>query len=460
MLVETPVLRGSRVTVMGLGLFGAGVGVTKYLCRAGAHVTVTDLKDPHELRESVAELAGWPVDLHLGEHREEDFSTADLVVVSPAVPPSSPWLSLAASLETELNLFFKLCPARTIYGITGSNGKTTTTSLVGEILGRGPRRTWVGGNIGISLLDVVDEISPDDVVVLELSSFQLENLAPLRRSPHVSVVLNLTPNHLDRHGSMADYVAAKQVIVRHQGPDDIRVLNADDSAVRAFAGGRTRWFGRTGDSDGARIDDEVIHHGVESLDVAHRRLRGRFHLHNMAAAVAATADAFPGWADAARDVLVSFGGVEHRLEYVADVDGVTFYDDSIATTPERTLAALDTLTGPLVILLGGYDKQLPFAELGRRVAERCRVAVVFGQTADALVEAFGDARDLEVVRATSFEEAVALARAAARPGDSVLLSPACASYGMFRNFTERGRRFKELVRPAAAPDSSAPVPPA
>ncbi|GAA2756943.1 UDP-N-acetylmuramoyl-L-alanine--D-glutamate ligase [Actinopolymorpha rutila] len=459
MLTDVPKLAGARVTVMGLGLFGAGVGVTKFLCRSGARVTITDLHDAHQLRESVAALDGWPVDLRLGGHREEDFTGADLVVVSPGVPDESPWLGLANALETELNLFVKLCPARTVYGVTGSNGKTTTTTLIGRILASGPRRVWVGGNLGVSLLDHLDEIGPDDIVVLELSSFQLQRLAPLRWSPQVSVVTNITPNHLDRHGTMARYVEAKQTIVRHQREGDVRVLNADDPFAGEFAGEHTeggpfvRWFGVNTADGGTRIGDEVIEHAGHRLDVRGRRLPGRFQLHNLAAATAVTADTFPGWARAAGEVMVSFPGVEHRLEFVGEVDGAAFYDDSIATTPERTMAALATLPGPLVILLGGYDKGLPFDTLGARVRERCRAAVVFGQTADALTDAIGAGEESDgaadwigIHRATSFEDAVARARALARPGDTVLLSPACASYGWFRNFTERGRRFKELVR--------------
>lgn len=368
------------------------------------------------------------------------------------MPDDSPWLGLARALDTEMNLFAKLCPARTVYGITGSNGKTTTTTLVGEILRRGPRRVWVGGNLGVSLLEVIDEISPDDIVVLELSSFQLQHLDSIAWSPQVSVVLNITPNHLDRHGSVERYVDAKRAIVRHQGAGDLRILNADDPTVRAFAGARTRWFGHDAPLEGTRVLDERIEHCGQVVDVRGRRLPGVFNLHNMAAATAAVAEAFPGWLRAAENVLVSFAGVEHRLEFVVESGGVAYYDDSIATTPERTLAALDTLSGPIVILLGGYDKGLPFAELGAKVRERCREVVLFGQTADALEKAIlsggsGEAH-ASVRRATSFEEAVAMARTAARPGDNVLLSPACASYGMFRNFTERGRRFKELVRGA------------
>jgi UDP-N-acetylmuramoylalanine--D-glutamate ligase len=440
---QMPRLSGARVTVMGLGLFGGGVGVTKYLVRSGARVTVTDQKGAHDLRESVAALDGLPVEMHLGGHREEDFRGADLVVVSPAVPADSPWPAMARGRETEMNLFFKACRARTICGITGSNGKTTTTALVGEILKRGPRRTWVGGNIGGSLLDRVDEIAPEDVVVLELSSFQLENLDALGRSPNVSIVMNLTPNHLDRHGSMEAYAEAKRVIVKHQRAGDVRVLNADDPIVRTWGGGPTRYFSLRGPCDGAWVTGERIHVGDDVLDVSSRRLPGWFNLQNMSAAAAATAGAFDGWRDAAERALVEFAGVEHRLEFAGERGGVRFYNDSIATNPESTLAALDTLPGPIVILLGGYDKKLPFDALGKRVRERCRAAVLVGDTAEAIDRAIG--KGILRVRTRTFEDAVHAARSLAREGDTVLLSPACASFGMFRNFAERGRRFKELI---------------
>src|SRR5438876_5100607 len=230
LIAETPKLEGRRVTVMGLGLFGGGVGVTRFLVRRGAKVTVTDAKPERDLRESVDELKGLPITLRLGGHHERDFRDADLVIVNPAVPETNPFLKMAPALETEMNLLFKLCPRARKVGITGSNGKTTTTTLVGEVLKRGPRRVWIGGNIGGSLLESLDEIRDEDLVVLELSSFMLENLGALGTSPHVGVVMNLSPNHLDRHGSMENYVAAKRQIVSHL-PCDTKVLNADDACV-------------------------------------------------------------------------------------------------------------------------------------------------------------------------------------------------------------------------------------
>ncbi len=451
MMEGVPPLAGARVTLLGLGLFGGGVGAVRFLVSRGARVLVTDQRPESELRESIAGLAGLPVEYRLGGHREEDVASADFVLVNPAIPPTHPLLARARALESEMNLFFKLCPARPVVGITGSNGKTTTTALVGKILERAPGRTWVGGNIGVSLLERLDGIGPSDLVVLELSSFQLEHLDAIRRSPNVSVVMNLTPNHLDRHGTMEAYGEAKRAIVRHQAPADWRVLNADDPIVSRFDGpGAAARFSLKGDADVVAAGEQLRwrllgRKGV--LDVAGRKLPGWFNLQNMAAAAAASRLALPdwdGWEAAAADIFRTFPGVEHRLEFVGESGGVKYYNDSIATNPESTLAALDTLEGPIVLIAGGFDKKLPFDALGRRIAERVRTAVLTGDTAGAIAEAIGPGRT-EVLRAEAFDAAVALARGAARPGDTVLLSPACASFGQFRNFAERGRRFKELL---------------
>jgi UDP-N-acetylmuramoylalanine--D-glutamate ligase len=435
-LIRTvPELRGRRVTVMGLGLFGGGLGVARYLCRAGARVVVTDQKSEHDLREAVAELKGLPVELRLGGHREEDFRQADLVVVNPAVPHTSPWVAMARALETEMNLFLKLCRAETTVGITGSNGKTTTTTLAGELLKAGPRRTWVGGNIGVSLLERLDEIRPEDVVVLELSSFQLENLGALARSPRVAAVLNLSPNHLDRHGTFEAYAEAKRQIVAHQSAADTKVLNANDAVVRGFASpSKTLLFRK----------ETLVEEGI---DVSRRKIPGDFNLENMAAAALvarAAAGPWPGWKDACERVFNAFPGVEHRLEFVAEKAGIKYYNDSKATDPEATVAALATLPGPFVLILGGFDKKTPFDLLAREIAARpVRAVALMGQTAPAIEAALrAQPRVPEIVRAASMAEAVAVP---ARPGETVLLSPACASWDMYRNFTERGRAFKDLV---------------
>jgi UDP-N-acetylmuramoylalanine--D-glutamate ligase len=449
---ELPPLEGRRVTVMGLGLFGGGLGVTRFLVRSGAKVTVTDSKGETELRESVDQLRSLPVTFKLGGHDERDFRDADLVVVNPAVPETNPYLKLARALETEMNLFFKLCRAKTILGVTGSNGKTTTTTLVGEILKKHPKRSWVGGNIGISLLESLPEIGPDDLVALELSSFQLENLGILERSPLVGVVLNISPNHLDRHGTMENYIAAKRQIVTHAAT---KVLNWDDPTVKGFAAaapGRNCYFSlHEQPPDGAWAHDETVELQGTRLDVRRRRIPGWFNLANMAAAATATGALGPwdGWKPACEEVFNGFPGVEHRLEFVGEKGGVKYYNDSKATDAEATIAALETLPGPFVLILGGFDKKTPWETFARAVAGKpVRAAVLMGQTATAIEAALRAApRVPEIVRVGSLADAV---RVPARPGETVLLSPACASWDMYRNFTERGLQFKALV--AALPE--------
>jgi UDP-N-acetylmuramoylalanine--D-glutamate ligase len=469
-------LHGRRVLVMGLGLAGGGVAVTRWLAREGARVTVTDLRPERDLRESVEALAGLPVELRLGGHREEDFRGTDLVVRSPAVPHDNPFLAVARGagvpIDTEMNLFWKRCRAP-ILAVTGSNGKTTTTALCGEVLRRlapglppppgalagraaAPRKVWVGGNIGIPLVEHADAIDPGDLVVLEISSFQLEDLASLRRSPRVAAVMNLTPNHLDRHGTMEAYVEAKRQIVRDQGPGDAAVLNADDPRVWGWAAAcrsRVRPFTLRAPGAGqVGREGEVLRAEVEGgpfrIDVTGRLLPGVFNLQNMVAAAAATWElaghaAPAAWAAAAGEAFRSFPGVEHRLEFVLEAGGARYYNDSIATNPESTLAALDALPGPFVLIAGGYDKKLPFDALGRAVAAKVRDLILLGQTADAIeaaVRAAGGGPRIR--RVATLAEAVEAAVGLARAGDHVLLSPACASFDQFRNFAERGRLFK------------------
>jgi UDP-N-acetylmuramoylalanine--D-glutamate ligase len=459
-----PELRGRRITVMGLGYFGGGVGTARFLARQGARVVVTDVKTEAELADSIEQLQGLDVTFKLGGHDPSDFTDADLVVFSPAIDPASPFLKLAIDrgvpLETELNLFFKLCRAKTTIGVTGSNGKTTTTVLTHEILKRLlGERAWLGGNVGISLLESVDRIQPDDVVVLEISSFQLEALRALRRSPNVSIVTNVTPNHLDRHGSMEAYALAKQAILDYQRPTDTCVLNLDDPIVRSMPR-RSRRLGFSLERpslEGAwasrGLDEIFLSDGTVTfeLDIAGRRLPGRFNVQNMLAAACASYAACccrpTEWARACEDVFRNFPGVEHRLEFVAQVGGVSFYNDSIATNPDSTIAALDALPGPFVMILGGYDKQLPFEALAQKIQERnVRCVVLMGQAAGkirSVLESSGRPPRMEVV--SSLSDAVHVCFEKARPSDQVLLSPACASFDQFRNYVERGRLFKKLV---------------
>lgn len=458
--------RGKRVTVMGLGLFGGGSGVSTFLLRQGAQVTVTDLRSEEALRESVEALrcfadgGGWPLRLRLGGHDEVDFRDVDAVVVNPAVPKASPYLKLARAYGVRVigrdNLFFQLCPAP-ILGITGSNGKTTTTCLIGEMLKLVDPRTVVGGNIGGSVFDHLDEITRDVPVVLELSSFQLEDLREIERSPHVAVVTNLSPNHIDRHGTFEEYVRAKKGIIAYQGTEDVAVLNYDDEGVRAWAEecrGTVLFFSMVqpvGYGAFVREGRMVLRWDGKEEELCETDAMALPGRHNVENALAAICAARIGGAtnEVIVEVFRSFKGVEHRIEFVREVGGVRYFNDSIATTPESVIAALRSFEAGMVLIAGGYDKGLSFDDLAKEMVARTKGVVLIGTTASKLAALVEGERGLEttpaIVLCNSLEEAVHKAKRMAEPGDVVILSPACASYDMFRNFEDRGRQFKALV---------------
>jgi UDP-N-acetylmuramoylalanine--D-glutamate ligase len=455
--------RGRRATIMGLGSFGGGVGLTRYLVSQGAEVTVTDLQHAEALAASVQALHRLPVRFVLGEHREADFIDTDVVFVNPAVPLTSPYVQLARAhqvpLDSEMNLFVRQCPGY-IIGITGSVGKTTTTSLLGSMLQLHDARTLVGGNIGGSLLPRLADITPDTFVVLELSSFQLEHLDWLQYSPPLALVLNLAPNHLDRHTTMAAYQQAKEVILAYQTPADMAVLNWDDATVRRMAAqghGRRLYYSV----------EEVLDEGVSQHDTAlvlaadGRRtvlceqsdlhLRGAHNFGNAAAAAAAAATLGVPPATIRRGVQ-RFRGLAHRLELVATKGGVEYYNDSKATTPVSTIRALQAFTQPMLLLAGGYDKGTPFDELGQVIHARARAALVYGKTAPKLATAIAQAAHAApeqpaplVLQLPNLDTALRQAAALAQPGEVVVLSPACASYDQYPHYEARGEHFRTLV---------------
>jgi UDP-N-acetylmuramoylalanine--D-glutamate ligase len=450
---------GRRVTVMGLGRFGGGVGAIRFLTSRGARVTVTDLLGAAELAEPLAKIADCPVEsYHLGGHSESDFVEAELIVVNPAVPPTSPFLERARQsrvpLTSEISLFWQFNPGRTL-AVTGSNGKSTTTAMVHSILQAAGLESRLGGNIGRSLLPDVDSIAPHEWAVLELSSFQLEDLDRLPASPNIAVVTNFTPNHLDWHGCLSAYRQAKQAILRWQSPQDAAVLNQDDDEVSGWTTfGRTVWFGSRDVGRDGIFADGVEH--VLRLDGQLERfplrtwirLPGRHNLQNAMAAACAAVLAGADL-DAVRRGLESFQPLPHRLEFVGMAGGRKFYNDSLATTPESVLAALDAFSDPIVLLLGGYDKRIDLAPLAEAVARKVKAVALMGQTADALswlLESAPQGDELPMHECQSFEEAFGWAVNQSEPGDVVLLSPGCASYDWFRNYAERGQRFAELVQ--------------
>ncbi len=443
-------LKGQRVTVMGLGLFGGGIGAVRFLVREGAVVTVTDLRPEKDLRASVRALNGLPIAFVLEGHEETDFRNTDLIVANPAVPRSSPYLKIAESagvpITSEICLFVERCPAP-IIGITGSSGKTTTTSLIGEMLKQKDKRTRIGGNIGGSLLDELDTLHADVPIVLELSSFQLDRLGDLPWSPQIAVATNFAPNHIDVHGSLQAYRKAKQQIVMHQTKSDWTIVNGEDAEVSRWAGaGQRIAFAIEGEGDvfvrGGKIQHAI---GGETRTICSAdtiSLRGR---HNLANALAATGAAIISGVSEKNiaDVLQTFQGVPHRLEQVAEINGILYVNDSIATSPDRTRTALMAFDRPIVLIAGGYDKGIAFDDMEVAIEERVAHLIVMGETGDAIAATAKGKTNIH--RVENLEEAMDCATGLAQFGDVVLLSPASASYDQFRNFEERGQRFRECV---------------
>lgn len=447
-----------RVVVVGLGRQGRAAA--QWLAQQGAHVAVTDRRSASVLHKSVQALAGLPVELVLGGHPVRLLDDADLLCVSGGVPLDSPFVAEARrrgiALTNDAQLFIERCPAP-VAGVTGSAGKTTTTSLVGAMCYSTGVQTWVGGNIGHVLLDELVNIGPSDWVVMELSSFQLELMTA---GPHVAAVLNITPNHLDRHGSMEAYTAAKAHILQHQGVSDIAVLNCDDpgsKAMAAYAQCAIWWFSLCETIRlGAYLDGEelILVRPDEGIEVVCARadihLRGEHNLLNVLAACA-IAGAMGVPVEAMRATIAKFTGVPHRLEPVAEIDGVLWVNDSIATAPERAIAALKSYDEPVVLLAGGRDKDLPWQEFARETVRRVRRLVCFGEAGPMILKHVSLAAVQDEGRLEAFdvvpglEEAVERAAGLAQPGEVVLLSPGGTSYDAYRDFEERGEHFRALV---------------
>ena len=452
--------KDKKVTVMGLGLFGGGVGAAKFLVSQGADVMVTDLKSAEELSASLKLLNGLSVKFRLGKHSEEDFADADMLVVNPAVPDDSSFLQIACDnnvqIDSELNIFFRLVPAPVI-GITGSNGKSTTTSLLGEMLKEAGIKTWVGGNIGVSLLEHLDEIKPDDVVVLEISSFQLELLSRIEMSPHISIVTNIAPNHLDRHKTMENYIDSKKTIIHYQTEEDYTILNYDDPALREWEGeckSHILWFSATKELEhGAFLKDNeiIINHNSKRNVITCPTQTNIKGIHNRQNIMAASYAAIAMHADAGsiKNAIAGFTGLEHRLEYVNTINEVQYYNDSKATTPEAAIAGIKAFDSPTILIAGGYNKKVSLSQFARECTKNTKYVILVGETANNIQELIknvkGEKAEPEVYVATSLDESVRKACEIAEAGDVVLLSPACASYGMFTNYEERGKKFKELV---------------
>ncbi len=434
--------KGKRVLVQGLGRFGGGIAVSKWLAEHGANVLVTDQAAPDVLASSLKELQGLPIHYRLGEHRQDDFTNADLVVASPAIPPANPYLAAARKrgvpITTEIRLFIERCPAK-IIGITGTKGKSTTTTLLGRMLEK-KYTTFVGGNIGKSLLFELPRIHNDHLVVLELSSFMLEYLAEANWSPHVAVMTLIAADHLDRHKTFEAYLDAKLNMLRYQNPNDVAVLSESSPELPNLS---------------AATPARVILYGLQNRKPFQLRLPG---LHNQlnAQAAFAAATVFDILWDDAQDAIRDFCGLPHRLQLVHEHRGVKYFNDSIATIPEAAIAALESFEPKRVIqIVGGYDKHIPLTALCSALVERAKAVLCIGQTGTTIANTILQAQTAHdapppagaaLYQCGDLPTAMKVARQIATDGDIVLLSTGCASYDQFQNFEARGNLFAKLAK--------------
>ena len=445
-------VQNKKITVLGIGV--SNKPLIRMLAAAGARVTAHDRKSREQMGETAAELEALGVRLVLGPDYLEGID-GEQVFRTPGMRPDLPQLEAArargAQVTSEMEVFFRVCPCP-IIAVTGSDGKTTTTTIISELLKAAGKTVWLGGNIGTPLLDKAGEMKAEDVCVLELSSFQLMTMD---RSPAVAVITNLAPNHLDVHKDMAEYVDSKRNVFRHQDSTGLLVLNADNDITASMIGeqkGALRLFSRQSKPEnGAWLDEAGNLMDTQRGLILHKdeiRLPGLHNVENFLAAFAAVRDFVSpevmAW------VARTFGGVEHRIEFVRELDGVRYYNDSIASSPSRTIAGLRSFPKKVILIAGGYDKHIPFDVLGPEITEHVKYMALCGVTAEKIRAAVESAPDYapgapEMEQFDNLTAAIAACRQQAQPGDVVLFSPACASFDQFPNFMARGKFFKEVV---------------
>ena len=440
-------LKDKKIAVLGLGV--SNRPLVRLLLDFGCQVTGCDKTPREKLDGEVLELEKVGCTLHVGENYLDGVE-ADVVFRTPGMHPANPAIqalvSRGAQITSEMEVFFEVCPC-TILAVTGSDGKTTTTTLVSEMLKAEGKTVWLGGNIGTPLLPLARQMKPSDFAVVELSSFQLMDM---KRSPARAVITNLAPNHLDIHKDMAEYVQAKTNIFRYQDESGILILNADNPITAAFRGnGKTLFFSRQKEADVCLADGVICRHGEKVLKTSEILIPGVHNVENYMAAIAMVDGLVSD--ETIRQVARTFGGVEHRIELVRVKDGVRFYNDSIASSPSRTIAGLRSFPEKVILIAGGYDKHIPYDVLGPEICAHVKKLFLGGATGEKIRQAViscpeYDPKALEITDCGSFEPAVRAAAAAAKPGDVVLMSPASAAFDQFKNFMVRGDFYKKLVK--------------
>ncbi|GAA0123876.1 MAG: UDP-N-acetylmuramoyl-L-alanine--D-glutamate ligase [Clostridium argentinense] len=439
-----------NVAVVGIGV--SNIPLIEFLVKLGAKVTAFDKKNREQFKD-IDKYEKMGVKFELGDGYLNNLKGFEVIFKTPSMRIDSEALVRAKEegtyITSEMEEFVRYCPAK-IYGITGSDGKTTTTTLIYNILKESGYNTWVGGNIGTPLFANIEKIKADDRVVLELSSFQLMTMD---ESTDIAVITNLSPNHLDMHKDMEEYVESKKNIYKYQDENSLLVLNEDNDITASMikeAKGRVYTFSRRKNIEkGAYYENEKLYvKGKEVCDRKDIKLKGLHNVENLLAAFSATCDEVD--VEAMKNVAISFGGVEHRSEFIKSIDGVEFYNDSIASSPTRTLASIKAFEKPIILIAGGYDKNLPFEPLAFEGYKYIKSLILLGATKYKIKAAFDDLKEKEgietnIYMVNTLEEAVDKAKEIAEKGDIVTLSPACASFDMFVNFEVRGNKFKEII---------------
>lgn len=450
-------LKGRKVAVIGLGV--SNKPLIEYLHKYKANVTVFDKREIDDIDKDIMDkVVMYDMEFSLGKNYLSKLQGFELVFRSPSCLPTIPEIQSeiirGAIVTTEIEMLIELCPGKVI-GITGSDGKTTTTSLIYEILKAKGYNCYLGGNIGVPLFTKIGEMTKDDIVVLELSSFQLMNM---KISPSISVITNITPNHLDIHSSMEEYIEAKKNIFKYQDENGILVLNYDNDITREFekeAKGKVIWFSsKSKIPDGYIVDENRIKfcennlrtHVLHTTDM---KLRGVHNFENACAAIAATKTLVDE--ETAVNAILNFKGVEHRLELIKETDNrIKWYNDSVSSSPTRTIAGLNAFSRSVILIAGGYDKNLDYTPIAKPIVDNVKILILLGQTSDKIFNAVTkqlekEGKSLDIYQCNSLEQTVILANRLAVTGDTILFSPASASFDMFKNFADRGNKFKELV---------------
>lgn len=456
-------LKGKKITVMGLGLHGGGIGTIRFLSWAGANIIVTDIKSKEELAPSLEKLKDLKKITYIfNQHRPEDFTKADMIVKTPPAPWDNKYIKLALEnkipIEVDSSLFFKLCK-NTIVGVTGTKGKTTTATLIYEILKAAGKNVVKVGIGQISALDKIKDLKKDSIVVFELSSWRLSALGRYKISPHVAVITNIFPDHLNYYKDMAGYIKDKKYIFQNQKLEDFCIVNWDDEVLNKLDGeiksnlikfssskinnGRSVYLNEGAIYTNDGVDEKKI---IDAIEI---KLKGEHNIHNILAAVSAGV-ALGVDLKIIKKAIAEFKGVGHRLEFVREIGGVKYYNDTAATMPEAAISGINSFSEPIVLICGGSDKNLDMSEMGKTISQKVK-SVIFlkGKATEKIIDAIKknlsseDSNDFKIVE--SMEKAVELAKIEAKSGDVVLLSPGAASFGMFQNEFDRGDRFKAAV---------------